>query len=63
MPTYTYSCNMCGHMDINQSINDNTVAICPTCKSEEFKKVFGKVGIAFKGSGFYSTDSRKSDAT
>jgi putative FmdB family regulatory protein len=50
-------------MDINQSINDNTVAICPTCKSEEFKKVFGKVGIAFKGSGFYSTDSRKSDAT
>ena len=62
MPTYTYSCNTCGFMDLNQSINENTLSICPTCKDEHFKKVFGKVGIAFKGSGFYSTDSKVSDA-
>jgi len=58
MPTYEYRCKDCGHQfDAVQSFTDDALTECPSCGGP-LKKVFGNVGIAFKGSGFYKTDSR-----
>jgi putative FmdB family regulatory protein len=58
MPTYEYACSKCGeHLEAVQSFNDDPLKKCPACGGR-LKKVFGAVGIVFKGSGFYKTDSR-----
>ena len=58
MPTYEYACKKCGeHLEVVQSFKDDPLTKCPNCKGE-LRKVFGNVGIVFKGSGFYKTDSR-----
>ena len=58
MPTYEYTCDHCNkNFDVVQSFHDDPLTSCPTCGSP-VRKVFGNVGIVFKGSGFYKTDSR-----
>ena len=58
MPTYEYCCDTCAqNFDVFQSFTDDPLTDCPTCGSP-VRKVFGSVGIVFKGSGFYKTDSR-----
>lgn len=57
MPTYSYKCSNCGQFDWMHPINE-TIALCPKCGEPEVAKVFAAVGVSFKGSGFYSTDSR-----
>ncbi len=58
MPTYEYRCKDCRHQfDAVQSFTDDALTVCPTCGGA-LKKLFGSVGITFKGSGFYKTDSR-----
>jgi len=58
MPTYEYACKDCGeHLEVVQSFRDEPLKECPNC-SGPLRKVFGNIGIAFKGSGFYKTDSR-----
>ena len=58
MPVYSYACKSCGHkFDIHQDFSDDSLTICPECQGQ-LKKVFGTVGISFKGSGFYQTDYR-----
>lgn len=58
MPTYEYACKSCGeHLEIVQSFKDDPISECPACGGQ-LRKVFGNIGIAFKGSGFYRTDSR-----
>ena len=58
MPTYEYRCDTCAqNFDVVQSFTDDPLTECPTCGSP-VRKVFGSVGIVFKGSGFYKTDSR-----
>ncbi|WP_062311061.1 MULTISPECIES: FmdB family zinc ribbon protein [Demequina] len=61
MPTYSYACTACDHaFDAVQSIHDAALTECPECTAP-VRKRFGSVGVTFKGSGFYRTDSR-SDA-
>lgn len=58
MPTYEYRCKDCGHtFDAVQAFSDDALTTCPECGGA-LKKLFGNVGITFKGSGFYKTDSR-----
>jgi putative FmdB family regulatory protein len=58
MPTYEYACKSCGeHLEVVQSFRDEALTECPNCAGP-LRKVFGNIGIAFKGSGFYKTDSR-----
>jgi putative FmdB family regulatory protein len=58
MPTYEYACKTCGeHVEVVQSFNDDALTECPACGGP-VRKVFGNIGITFKGSGFYRTDSR-----
>ena len=58
MPTYEYACRNCGsHLEVVQSFSDDPLTECPHCEGS-LKKVFGSIGITFKGSGFYKTDSR-----
>ena len=58
MPTYQYSCNDCGHFfETVQSFSDDSLTVCPECEGR-LRKVFNAVGVVFKGSGFYRTDSR-----
>ncbi|WP_026555713.1 FmdB family zinc ribbon protein [Arthrobacter sp. 35W] len=58
MPTYAYACKDCGHaFDIVQQFSDNSLTVCPTCEGS-LRKKFNSVGVVFKGSGFYRTDSR-----
>ncbi len=60
MPTYEYRCKDCGHtFDAYQAFTDDALTECPEC-SGPLKKLFGNVGISFKGSGFYKNDSRSS---
>jgi len=60
MPTYEYACRSCGsHLEVVQAFTDDPLTECPSCDGS-LKKVFGSIGIAFKGSGFYKTDSRSS---
>ena len=63
MPTYEYHCATCAeNFDVVQSFQDDPLTECPTCGSP-VRKVFGSVGIVFKGSGFYKTDSRKGSSS
>ena len=58
MPTYQYACTACGHrFEAVQSFSDSSLTDCPECAGR-LRKVFSSVGIVFKGSGFYRTDSR-----
>ena len=58
MPTYQYACTACDHrFEAVQSFTDASLTECPAC-SGTLRKVFSSVGIVFKGSGFYRTDSR-----
>jgi len=58
VPTYAYTCTACGHsFDIQQSFSDDALTVCPEC-SGRLRKIFSTVGVTFKGSGFYRTDSR-----
>ena len=58
MPTYEYACKSCGEkLEVVQKFTDDPLTECPACGGP-LRKVFGNVGIAFKGSGFYKTDSR-----
>jgi putative FmdB family regulatory protein len=60
MPTYQYACANCGHeFEVFQSFTEDSLNECPECKGE-VKKVYSAVGVVFKGSGFYKTDSAKS---
>lgn len=59
MPTYAYACKDCGHaFDIVQSFSDSSLTSCPECQGA-LRKKFNSVGVVFKGSGFYRTDSRE----
>ena len=63
MPTYQYACTACDHQfEAIQSFSDDSLTICPECKGE-IRKVYTAVGVVFKGSGFYKTDSAKSTST
>ncbi|MGZ4498686.1 MAG: FmdB family zinc ribbon protein, partial [Nocardioides sp.] len=58
MPTYQYACTECGHaFEQFQSFSDDALTECPECQGR-LRKVFNAVGVVFKGSGFYRTDSR-----
>lgn len=58
MPTYSYACTECDNkFDIVQSFSDDSLTECPQCTGR-LRKLFNTVGIVFKGSGFYRTDSR-----
>jgi putative FmdB family regulatory protein len=58
VPTYQYACTVCGHrLEAVQSFSDDPLSVCPECTGK-LRKVFSAVGVVFKGSGFYRTDSR-----
>jgi putative FmdB family regulatory protein len=58
MPTYEYACTRCGqHVEVVQSMSDARLTECGACGGP-LRKVFAPIGIVFKGSGFYRTDSR-----
>ena len=62
MPTYEYVCKSCGEpLEVFQSFHDEPLKVCPKCRGE-LRKVFGSIGITFKGSGFYRTDSRSNSS-
>ena len=64
MPTYQYRCKECGHdFEIVQAFSDDALTKCPECKKKALKKVYGNVGISFKGSGFYKNDARSSSGS
>src|SRR3954471_11280045 len=58
MPTYQYACTSCGEeLEVVQKFSDDPLTVCPACAGA-LRKVFSPVGVVFKGSGFYKTDSR-----
>lgn len=60
MPTYQYACTACGEeLEAVQKFSDPSLTECPACGGA-LRKVFSAVGVVFKGSGFYKTDSRSS---
>ena len=60
MPTYSYACTECSNrFDAVQAFSDDALTTCGEC-SGRLRKLFGNVGVVFKGSGFYRNDSRES---
>ena len=60
MPTYSYACTECGdRFDAVQAFSDDSLTTCTKCEGK-LRKLFNSVGVVFKGSGFYRTDSRSS---
>jgi putative FmdB family regulatory protein len=60
VPTYQYACTECGdRSEVVQRFTDDPLTVCAVCGGK-LRKVFSPVGIVFKGSGFYRTDSRES---
>ena len=63
MPTYQYACTDCGHaFEQFQSFSDDALTVCPECDGR-LRKLFNAVGVVFKGSGFYRTDSRSTSSS
>src|SRR5688500_8332324 len=63
VPTYEYRCKSCRKgLEVGQPFTDDPLTECPKCGGQ-LRKVFGSIGITFKGSGFYKTDSRSSSST
>ena len=63
MPTYQYACTECGdQLEVVQKFSDDPLTVCPACEGR-LRKVFSPVGIVFKGSGFYRTDSRSGNGS
>lgn len=59
MPTYSYRCANCDFaFDQHQAFTDDSLTVCPNCGEAQLRKVFNAIGVSFKGSGFYRTDSR-----
>ena len=61
MPTYQYRCTEDHESEVVQSFTDEPLTACPTCGAA-VRKVYGSVGVVFKGSGFYRNDSRDKKA-
>jgi putative FmdB family regulatory protein len=58
MPTYQYRCQQCSNeLEVVQKFTDDALTECPACHGT-LRKVYGAVGVVFKGTGFYATDSR-----
>ena len=56
MPTYEYRCRDCGEdLEAYQSFTEDALTVCPKCGGS-LRKLFGNVGISFKGTGFYKND-------
>ena len=63
MPTYQYQCTECGEgLEVVQKFTDDALTVCPNCEGA-LRKVYSAVGIVFKGSGFYRTDSRSKSSS
>ena len=63
MPTYQYRCTECDHaFEEFQSFTDDALTVCSVCGGR-LRKVFNAVGVVFKGSGFYRTDSRSTSSS
>ncbi|GCD94137.1 FmdB family transcriptional regulator [Embleya hyalina] len=63
VPTYQYQCTACGEgLEAVQKFTDDALTVCPACQGR-LRKVFSAVGVVFKGSGFYRTDSRGSSTS
>ncbi|WP_424184203.1 FmdB family zinc ribbon protein [Actinokineospora sp. G85] len=63
MPTYQYACTACEHrFEAVQSFSDSSLTECPECAGK-LRKLYGSVGVVFKGSGFYRNDSRSSSSS
>jgi putative FmdB family regulatory protein len=63
VPRYQYACTECDEqLEVHQSFTDDALTVCPACQGR-LRKVFNAVGVVFKGSGFYKTDSRQSAAS
>lgn len=60
MPIYEYECNECGsRFERKQNISDDPIQNCPQCPGL-VRRLIQRVGLVFKGNGFYVTDNRKS---
>ncbi len=63
MPTYQYRCTECGEqLEVVQKFSEEPLTECPRCHGH-LRKLFSSVGVVFKGSGFYKTDSRSTSRT
>jgi len=63
VPRYQYACTECDEqLEVHQSFTDDALTVCPACQGR-LRKVFNAVGVVFKGSGFYKTDSRQAAAS
>ncbi|MBN1429518.1 MAG: FmdB family transcriptional regulator [Anaerolineae bacterium] len=63
MPLYGYECKECGvRFERRQGFDDEPIKVCPECEGE-VHRLIQPAGIVFKGSGFYSTDNKRSRST
>jgi putative FmdB family regulatory protein len=60
MPLYRYQCDNCGHVfTVLESVRSNSLRVCERCGARAARRVLSRVGVLYKGAGFYSTDYRR----
>ena len=64
MPNYDYECRHCNHVfEVFQRITEDPISVCPKCGGSVKRLIGGGIGVIFKGSGFYTTDYKRSSAS
>ena len=62
MPLYAYRCESCqNELEVNQRMSENPLKDCPSCGEPSLRRVINRVGVVFKGSGFYVTDTKSNN--
>jgi putative FmdB family regulatory protein len=62
MPLYAYRCQVCGHqLEVRQRMSEEPLTECPVCQEAALRRVINQVGVMFRGSGFYVTDTKSSN--
>lgn len=64
MMFYAYKCGSCGDLEIEQSMKENALKVCPQCSNVDFVRIIsGGAGTHFKGRGFFKNDYSKTDSS
>ena len=63
MPIYRYQCSKCNAVfKVLHRNGECPPAVCPECGAENAERLLPRIGVIYRGKGYYSTDYRSKSA-